>query len=293
MCRKNDLVHSHSHYPPALFTGLFSWRARTIFTSHSGELPSTRWKRRVLVALMNRFDRIIALTTHERDMYLAAGVDPTRIVVISDAINVEFFSQPGDAFRFRQRWKLPAEVPVLLFVANIRKFKNPEVVLRAFRRVREREPRAVLAIAGKDLLPRQGFIPVTTLAEQAGVTEGLVLTGWLPAEDLRDAYAAADVVVNSSATTQESFSISTWEAIAAGRAVCLPHLGTFLATVGDAALYHEPSDDAGLAENILRYLREPDLRAKHVAVTRQLARQFAAPQVLRQLHSLYDSLLEG
>jgi glycosyltransferase involved in cell wall biosynthesis len=92
---------------------------------------------------------------------------------------------------------------------------------------------------------------------------------------------------------QESFSLSTWEAIAAGRPVCLPRLGTFLSTVGDGALYHEPADDAGLAANILRYVREPELAAAHCRKNWVLAKAYDRPHSLAKMRAVYLSLLEG
>lgn len=288
-----DLLHAHSHFRPALLTGLLARRAATVFTSHSAELPSVAWKREALVALMNRFGRIIALTPHEKEMYVSAGIAASKIAIIGDTINVEFFSQPGESLDFRQRWNIAVATSIILFVANLRRFKNAEVVLRAFRRVREQLPDSVLVVVGKDLLAQQGQRPFRELAQREGIKEGLAMTGWLPAEELRDAYAAANVVVNSSGTEQESFSISTWEAISARRPVCLPRLGTFVSTIGNSVLYHEPFDDATLASNILRYLREPDLVQAHVSVNRTLADQYSVSVGLSKLQTLYTSLLEG
>ena len=287
-----DIIHSHSHFRPALLTGLVSLRARTVFMSHSGELPGTAWKRRALVALMNRFDRIIALTPAEQQVYEVAGVASSKIVVIGHQIDLDFFSQPGDPDKFRQCWNISADAPVILFVANLRRFKNPEVVLRAFGRVRQQLSRAVLVVVGKDMLSQQGHASFAELAQHEGVKENVVMTDWLPAEELRNAIAAAAVSINSSATNEESFSISTWETIAGGRPVCLPRLGTFLSTIGDNVLYHEPFDDVKLAVNILRYLREPELVQAHVAANRAIANKYAMPAGLAKLRALYTSLLE-
>lgn len=260
---RHNLVHAHSHFRPALLTGLLACRAATVFTSHSYALPESAWKRRVLVALMNRFDRVIALTPFEREVYRAAGVDASKISVLPLPVNVRFFSVRAE----------PPAAPVILFVANLRPVKNPHVVVRAFRRVQAEAPAARLVIAGENMMP-----------------EKFETTGWLDAARLREALAGASVVVNSS--SHESFGLSIFEAMAAGRPVCLPDLGSLRSLIGENALYHEPSDDAALAVNILRYLREPELRNAHVAANRKLVEQFDSPVALQQLREVYRSLLE-
>jgi glycosyltransferase involved in cell wall biosynthesis len=235
-----------------------------VFTSHSYELHRVAWKRRALVGLMNRFDRVIALSPFERDVYRAAGVDASKIVVLPLPINVSFFRTSA----------APAEPPLILFVANLRPVKNPQVVVRAFQRVQAELPSARLLIAGANLMGA----PVET-------------TGWLDAERLREAFARASVVVNSS--RHESFGLAIFEAMAAGRPVCLPDLGSLRSLIGDNALYHEPTDDAALAANILRYLREPQLRRAHVEANRKLVEQFDTPKVLARYRALYESVLKG
>jgi len=274
--RRYDVVHGHSHFRPALLAGILARRA--VFTSHSYDFPQENWKRQVLVWLMNRFDRVVALSPHEREVYLAAGVSEPKIVVLPLAVNVSFFTA-GNGARFRSRWNIRGDVPLILFVANLRPIKNPDIVARAFRYVRRSLPDARLAIVG------QNFMATTAVHG-----DGVVFTDWLPAEALRDALATADVAVNSS--RHESFSLSTFEAMAASRPVCLPDLPSFRSLIGDTVLYHTPTDAEGLAGNILRYLREPELRRAHVEGNRKLVARFDLPNVLEQYRSLYRSLLE-
>ena len=141
------LLHAHSHFRPALLTGLLARRAATVLTSHSYALPASWWKRRVLITLMNRFDRIIALTPFERDVYLASGVTASRVAVLPLPVNVNYFASGGDATGFRKRWGIPVDAPIILFAANLRPVKNADVVLRAFQRVRQLDSNAVRRLA--------------------------------------------------------------------------------------------------------------------------------------------------
>lgn len=284
-----ELIHAHSDFRPALLTGLLARGSKTIFTRHSYVLPRSAWKRRALAGLMNRFDRVVALTPYEREVYVVAGVRASRIVVLPNPINVTFFSQPGDANRFRRRWKIPARACVLLFVANLRPVKNIETALRALAFVRERMPETWLVAAGADLLPRHKSPSVTELARRGGVEGTTVFTDWLDAESLRDAFTAADVVINSS--FNEGLPLSLCEAAAVGKPLCLSAIGSLKSTFGDAALYHDPTDADGLARNILRYLGDAEVRKAHVQRCRQIVSSFDLPLVRKQMRGLYFSLL--
>ena len=275
-----DLLHAHSHFRPALIAGWLARRSKTVFTSHSYALPASFWKRRVLLTLMNRFDRVTALTAYEHEIYRAAGIADSKIITLPLMVNLGFFTRGGDAQQFRQRWNISPSEPVILFVANLRPVKNPDVVIQAFQHVRRQLPSARLVIVGQNLMgaePPHG--------------DGIIFTDWLDAVALRDALAATTVAVNSSA--HESFGLALLEAAAASCPLCLPKLGSLQSLFGNNALYHEPRDAAGLASNILRYLREPELRTAHLAANRQRVAQFDTPMGLQRFRTLYFSLLEG
>jgi glycosyltransferase involved in cell wall biosynthesis len=287
-----DLVHAHSQLRPSLLTGATAGRAKSVLTSHTFVLPLAAWKRRLMIALMNRFDRVIAFTDYERQVFVQSGVSPSRVAVVPLAINVAFFRSGGDPSRFRRQWSLSASWPLLLFVANIQTRKNPRVLLRAFTQVRQKVPEVRLVVIGKDLLPEQGQPSFDQMARECGVANEVTRTGWLAAEPLRDALAAATVVINSSGYRSfENFPLSIMEAASASRPLCLPTLGSLQSVFGQDALYHEPEDDAQLVANILRYLEDPALREERGRACRARVEDFDVPRAHEQLLGLYRTVL--
>lgn len=286
-----DLIHAHSDFRPSILAGVFGGAPKTILTRHSYVLPKVALKKRLLACLMNQFDRVVALTSYERDVYIGAGVLPSKIVVVPHPVNVAFFAGGGDPHRFRARWKLDAKSPAILFVANLRRVKNIETVFRATARLLETEPSARLIVVGRDLLPTDGEPDAREQARRIGLEANVVFTDWLDAESLRDAFCAASVFVNSS--FDESFLLAAHEAAAASVPLCLPRIGSLKCLFGANALYHEPTDDTSLAANILRYLREPVLRASHTEINRNKMVQANSESMINRLTDVYFSLLNN
>lgn len=284
-----DVVHAHGDYLPSLLTGLIARGARTMLTRHSYVLPTSVLKRKLIVKLMNRFERVNTVSPYETQVYESAGVTPSRLVTLSYAINVSFFSEGGDATRFRSIFHVANTSPVILFVANLRPVKNPLTIFRALSLVKQSESEVKLVVVGKDLMANDPASSARALAKQCGVIGSVLFVDWLTAESLRDALAAADVVVNSS--LNEGLALAISEAAAARKPICLPAIGSFQSVYGKGALYHEPRDHETLAKNILNYMRDKTLRDAHVAANWNVVQQFEMTLVRRKILELYHQLL--
>jgi glycosyltransferase involved in cell wall biosynthesis len=152
------------------------------------------------------------------------------------------------------RTRLGLEGPFFLYVGTLEPRKNLPLLLRAFERLGARAG-VHLALAG----PR-GWLDEPIVAAAARLGERVRLLGPVPPADLAALYAAAEVFVFPS--RYEGFGLPPLEAMAAGtpvvaaRASCLPEV------LGDAALFVEPDDEAGLAEALGQLLDDPALRTE-------------------------------
>lgn len=156
----------------------------------------------------------------------------------------------------RRQLELPAEVPLLLFVANDYKRKGLDALLQA---LAELPPEVHLAVAGNPkpiALYRQQ-------AEQLGVQERVHFLGSL--DDLLPAYRAADCLAHP--TLEDSYAMVVLEAMALGLPVVVSgpvHCGISreLQDGHHALLLHDPRDAAGLAQLLRSVLDEPMLAAQ-------------------------------
>jgi len=174
----------------------------------------------------------------------------------------------------RRQLALPADAPLLLFVANDYRRKGLDALLLALARL----PAEVqLAVAGKP-----GQIPrYRELARQLGLQDRVHFLG--SQDDLVPAYRAADCLAHP--TLEDSFAMVVLEAMAHGLPVVVSgpvHCGISrqLQDGVQALLLHDPRDAAQLAGLLARVLQQPalanGLRSEALAFARQHSWEHAA-----------------
>jgi glycosyltransferase involved in cell wall biosynthesis len=169
--------------------------------------------------------RVVAVSEKVRDELITSGIPPSRVGVIHNGVDTSEFA-PGAVER--QRLGLPEDVPIGLFVGDIRtKRKGLDIVLRSL----ETTPRVHIAVAG-----RVDGSPFPEFARRLGVEDRVHFLGFR--SDIPDLMRAADVFTFPS--RYEACSLVLLEALAAG----LPILTA--RTAGGAELV---SDEAGIVLN--------------------------------------------
>jgi 1,2-diacylglycerol 3-alpha-glucosyltransferase len=173
-----------------------------------------------------------------------------RVVVVPTGVG-HVAAAPEAGTRFRTKWGIPAEAPLVLFVGRVNHEKGVDLLIKAFRAVRDIHPEARLALVGAVYRPRW----LDGLLNAEGIADRTVITGQQPAEMVAEAYAAAQVFAFPSLTDTQGLVLH--EAALAG----LPSV------VVDASL-HETSplrgvmnlaspEPAGMGAAIARLLAEP------------------------------------
>jgi len=153
-------------------------------------------------------------------------------------------------------------------------------------------PGARLLVAGEGGSFRE------TIAKEAraqGIEEALLFTGWLDGAELKEAYAAADVVASPSLCF-ESFNLINLEAMAMGKPVVSSFFGGPSEVVEDGVtgLLVNPLDEDGLAAALGRILEDAALAERMGAAARQRAKDlFDIKKTGQALHALYGSLIKG
>jgi glycosyltransferase involved in cell wall biosynthesis len=164
----------------------------------------------------------------------------------------------GDAARFRERAGLTEGLPVLLAVGNVTRGRGHDLLMAAAKRAELEVGPVQVVVAGacfsrpKDLAFRDELL---ALAREEGVS--LSLPGQY--QPIRDAYAAATVVVNP-ARHPESFGRVACEALVAGRPVVATRVGAVGEVLDgvEGARLVEPEAAEGLASAIVATLRDPE-----------------------------------
>lgn len=196
----------------------------------------------------------------------AAGTD--RVTVAYPAIGEDVAG--GDRDGWRRRHGLEDADPCLLVVGAISRGRGQDVAVRALQSVRERHPRARLALVGEPH-PRPVDLAyaeeLRELARELGVADAVVFAG--VTDRIADAYAAADVVLNP-ARLEEAFGRVAPEALVAGRPVAATRVGAVEEVVrdGETGLLVAPGDPEALAGAALRLHEDAELRGRLVEAGR-------------------------
>jgi 1,2-diacylglycerol 3-alpha-glucosyltransferase len=295
-----DLVHIHTHFIAHYAAARFARRHRlplvatyhTFFEDYLHHyvpiLP-----RRIGRFLARHFTRsqcadvaaLISPSAPMRDALLAYGVD-TPIEVLPTGLPADSYLR-GDGGRFRQRFSLPPDRPLLLYVGRVAYEKNIDFLLRMFARLRARRPDAMFAIAGegpaRESLMKQ--------ARSLGVESEVRFIGYLDrATELPDCYAAGDAFVFASRT--ETQGLVLLEAMAQGTpVVSTAELGTRSILTPGCGAFVVPEEEDAFATAVIEALAlSPDDPRR--AQVRAHAQSWASAAMARRLISFYEKILK-
>lgn len=212
-------------------------------------------------------------------LYLARAIEAygLRSEVIPNVVNIA-------SYPFRHRHHL---APRLFWMRTFHPIWNPLMAVRVLKRVREHVPECTLVMGGEDKYGMRA--EVEAYARSQGVLSAIRFAGFLdPAGKVREA-AIADIFINTN--TIDNMPVSVIEACAFGLPVVSTNVGGVpdLLTEGKTGLMVPSEDDAAMAEQILRLLRDPDLAATLSANARLLAESCSWDNV----RPLWEKVLSG
>jgi glycosyltransferase involved in cell wall biosynthesis len=156
--------------------------------------------------------------------------------------------QPPPRAAARAALALPAAAFVVASFGFVTAAKRPEVLLRAFARLRREHPEAMLVLAG-EVSPHFDFARLFT----AGLRPGVVVTGRLEMADFLRWMAAADLAVNLRHPTAGETSGTLIRLLGMGKPVVVSRAGAFAEIPAGACA--KVDVDESEEELLLAYLR--------------------------------------
>lgn len=277
------LVHTHSSVD-AWVGGLAARLSRVpVVRTRHVSLPIRRGFNPVYSWLA---DRVITSAEAIRDLVVAAGAPPERVVAIPAGVDLEGFTAPREA---GARDRLGLTRPVIGSVAMFRASKGHAHLLEAFGRVRGLHPRARLLLVGDGI--RRPW--VEALAREQGLGGAVTFTGFR--SDVAELLGAMDCFVLASTRT-EGVPQSLLQAFAARVPVVASRVGGIPEVVrdGETGLLVPPGDSEALARAILAVLAEPRAAAERATRARRLVEErFSHGIAIDRTVALYEALAAG
>ena len=288
LARREDAALAHTHYfvSPRL-------RCPAVVTVHDisyARAPEMFSRRdRKLLGLVRgsvrRAERVIAVSEFTRtDVIDQYGLDPAKVVAISNGVGPQFRPQADAAMRVQERFGIVK--PYVLCVGALQARKNVPLVIEAYVQLMGRGTNCELVVAGGD---RGGRLDVLDAILRNRLTGRVHLLGHVEEMELPALYSGARAFVSPS--LYEGFGLPALEAMACGTAVIASNTTGLAEAVGDAGLTIDPRSADELAEAIRRVHEDEELRDRLVAAGHARAAEFTWARAARATADVYREVL--
>ncbi len=252
------------HYMPILPRKLTSAIARR-FSRHQG----------------NSVDGMVVPSRPMLEVLRQYGVK-TPAEVIPTGLQAESF-KTGDGMGFRDRYEIPRERPVLLFVGRVAHEKNIGFLLQMVERVRRDIPDVLLLIAGEG--PARESLEKEVVSKS--LTGNVMFIGYLDRHtELNDCYRCADIFVFSSRT--ETQGLVLLEAMAQGvPLVSIAEMGARDVLREGAGVWIATEDAEDFSGKVIRMLADNEARQHLGEAGRAYALEWSANSLAQRMQAFY------
>ncbi len=249
--------------------------------------PGGREFRERLQRLCRRSAALVAISHQTKhDLVELLGIHPGSVHVVYPGRNRAF--GPASVSRLEEiRRRYGIDGPYLLYVGALGPHKNVPTLLRAYQEARlEGGIDAKLVLVGD----RQWGADTLTVLEGLKIRRDVIVTGYVPTEELPALYAGSSLFVFLS--FYEGFGLPVLEALSSGVPVVVSKTGALPEVVGDAGCCVDPEDATAVAAAICRVLTDSALREGMAAAGLKRAASFSWTQSARQLSRLLQTVAE-
>jgi len=277
--KQADIVHtfsaSHSSFLvaplPACLVG--HWlRKKTLVHYHSCRAAEHLRDSALARWILRRVGAIVVPSGYLADAFRRFGLHAT---VIQNVV---------DLTQFSYRPRVPLR-PLLLCTRNFDNYCGVDDVVRAFRQIKSETAAARLCLVGEGKEEKS----IRQLAGQL-LLKDVEFAGAIPRTRIAELYAKADIFINASRA--DNMPVSILEAFASGMPVAssaaggIPHMLTHEVT----GLLSPVGDPEGLANNVLRLLRNPTLARELACHAHETAKRCSWTAVRTLWLDFYDKL---
>ncbi len=215
------------------------------------------WKR----ASAASADCVISVSeSTRRDLLKFWGGKPDAHKVVYESIDPAFQFRDRQTLKdFRHKYQLPDEY--ILFVSTIEARKNVKGLINAYADYRKRvkKPLDLVLVGPKGSSYDEVFSePVRTNSLENDV---ITFSDYVPSEDLPYFYNCATLFCFPS--FYEGFGLTLLEALSSGLPVITSNISSLPEVAGDAALYVDPGDSGSIADRMVEFSENPQLRTEY------------------------------
>lgn len=195
----------------------------------------------------------------------------------------DHFHPVAPTAEFERRYRPPSRY--ILNVGVLEPRKNHRVLIEAFARVREAGEDVALVLVGREGWRWRDPLDEPSLSH---LRPWVQVHRHVPDADMPEFYARAAAFAYPS--LYEGFGLPLIEAMACGVPVVTSNTSCLPEVAAGAALHVAPRDAAGLATQLLRVLRRPELRRRLVEAGAARAAELSWQRTARQTLAIYEDV---
>ncbi len=290
------LIDAHFGYPDGVSACLLAstLRAPFIVTLRGNEpMHAQRPLRGMLMRwALRRAARVITVSERLRDLALAAGAPPERILLIPNGVDSRVF-HPRDQAACRRKHGIPPGEKVVLSAGTLIERKGHHRVIEAVAALAQEGVRCHLIIAGGSGREGRFERAIEDAIGDSGLQSQVRLAGHVGPENLAELMCAADVL--TLASTREGWPNVVHEAMACGLPVVATDVGAVAQMIPseDYGLVVRAGDPAGLKDALRRALHCYWDRPKIAVWAQARSWDAVAREVLAQMREVVDVTEKG
>ncbi len=235
-------------------------------------------------------DRVTALSeTHKTYLAEQEGIDPKKIEIIPNGIEVDRFASAEARNGLRSSFGIENGEPIVGIVAMLRPEKSHDIFLQAAGKILRKNPKAHFLVVGDG--PERPRLEMLT--QKLNLSSRVHFVG--ARNDVPEIISLFDVGVLSSQPVVETLSVSVLEYMASGKPVVATRVGSLPEIVEEArsGFLVEPGDAESLADRILQLLDDQQLaRQMGARGHERVAREYTVEQMVKKTEDLFERLLK-
>lgn len=211
------------------------------------------------------------------------------MAAVSNGIDLKRFMQSTAPAELYEKFGIPSGAPIISYVGRVDAEKHLPVLVRAFEKVHDAEPTTHLLIVGDGT----DALHLHDMVRQCGLQESVTFTGRVTDQEIVDLHKVGTVFCMPSPAELQS--IATLEAMASGQPIVAIDAGALkeLCQDGRNGYLCDKDDDEGIADALLRIVRDPGLRQTFSEESRAIALTHDLDTTLARFEEIYTDLINA
>lgn len=295
---KLDILHSPGGFIPLTYRGKTVVTASDLAIHKFGDM-FPRYQRLSASFTRSILSKASAVITNslasKKDVEDFFGIPASKITPIYKGLDQRFFAKVDSKEILRVKEKYGIRGRYFLFLSTIKPINNLVRLAQNFARIHqelasdENQPRYQLVLAGKE-----GWLSgeeIIETAKELRVNKDIVLTGYIPPEDLNGLFQGADLFLFP--PYYEEFGGPALEAMASGAPVIASKIPALEEILGKAAVFVDPVDDKGWTGEIMKLVHDQGKRNNLIKLGLEQAKKYTWEKTAEETLEVYKKVCKS